>query len=49
MQDVLGGGLAHTTDETIVEDRSRLEIRRFWATDDLDVLTWLDPARFGSG
>lgn len=36
-------GLAHTTHETIEKDHGRLEIRRCWATDDPEVLAWLDP------
>lgn len=36
-------GLAPTTHQSLGKDHGRLERRRCWATDDPEVLAWLDP------
>ena len=44
---VTGGdaaGLAPAAHATVGKDHGRLEVRRCWATDDPEVLAWLDPA-----
>ena len=38
-------GLTPATHATVGKDHGRLEVRRCWATDDPEVLGWLDPAR----
>jgi len=37
------------THRTIGKDHGRLEVRRWWATDDPTILTWLDPERAWPG
>jgi predicted transposase YbfD/YdcC len=38
-------GLAPPDHATVGKDHGRLEVRRCWATDDPEVLAWLDPKR----
>jgi predicted transposase YbfD/YdcC len=49
---VTGGdaaGLTPATHATVGKGHGRLEVRRCWATDDPEVLTWLDPKRAWPG
>ena len=42
-------GLAPAAHATVGKDHGRLEVRRCWATDDPEVLAWVDPRRAWPG